>query len=46
MSGETTTGISLGLSCILRIEPVRAPRECWQRRRWTKLFRWNWMHCL
>jgi len=25
---------------------TRAPCECWQRRRWTKLFGWNVMHCL
>jgi len=41
---ETTT--SIGLSCILQIEPTWAPCICWQRLRWTKLFGWNAMHCL
>jgi len=39
MSGEAI--VSLGLSCILQIEPTCACCECWQRRRWTKLFGWN-----
>jgi len=44
ISGETT--ISLGPYCILQNEPTRASCECWQRRRWTKLFEWNVTHCL
>jgi len=35
ISGETTT--SIGLNCILQIEPTCVPRECWKRRRSTKL---------
>jgi len=41
---ETTT--SIGLTCILHIDPTWAPCICWQRRRWTKLFGWNVTHCL
>ena len=45
MSGDTN--ILLGLSCILQIQPSTwASWECWERRRWTKLFGWNVMHCL